>query len=108
MLRTAFALVLFCLTAFPAWADPQAAMAIVSSIPGVLRAEEDTAGNLWVAVNDNHKTPWNTVATNICKIVIPQQARIFLVKIVDAASIAPKSKPSQWKMIGGANCGMVQ
>ena len=108
MLRSAAILALVCLIALPSRADPQAAMAIVSSIPGVLRAEEDTAGNLWVAVTDNPKTPWNTVANNICKIVIPQQARIFLVKIVDAASIAPKSKPSQWKMIGGANCGMVQ
>ena len=92
----------------PAWADPQSAMAIVSTIPGILKAQEDTAGNLWVVVQNNPQTPWNQVANNICKIVIPHHARIFLVKIVDAASIVPKSKPASWPLLGGANCGMVQ
>ena len=94
--------------AMPAAADPQSAMALVGTIPGVLKAQEDTAGNMWVVVNNNPQVPWNQVANNICKIVIPHKARVFLVKIVDVASITPKSKPKSWAMLGGANCGMVQ
>ena len=108
MLRRVLAISL-CLASVPALADPQSAMALINSIPGVLKAQEDPGGNLWVVVqNKNPQTQWNNVATNICKAVIPHHARIFLVKIVDAATIAPKSKPKDWALLGAANCGNVQ
>ena len=91
----------------PVAADPLSAMEAVRNIPGVLNAQEDAGGNLWVMVQNNPKTNWNDVAGVLCKVVRPHQARIFLVKMVDVATVVPKSKPKEWGLLGGANCGMV-
>ena len=100
--------VVLCLIWAPVAADPQTAVAAVRSIPGISNAMEDNAGNLWVMVQNNPQGQYNLVAANICKIVRPHAARIFLVKVVDVATVVPKSKPKDWGFLGGANCGMVQ
>ena len=96
---------LACLWSGQAHADAQSAMNAVDAIPGVLKSQVDSGGNMWVVVQNNPQTAWTLVAQNLCKIVIPHQARIFLVKIVDVASVGQKSKPADWTMIGAANCG---
>ena len=101
-------MILACLWNVPAYADALSAMNAVDSIPGVLKSQVDNAGNMWVVVQNNPQTPWNKVSQNLCKVVIPHQARIFLVKIVDVTSVKQKSKPSDWSMIGAANCGNVR
>jgi hypothetical protein len=95
------------LISIPAFADPQSAVQAVRSIPGVDNAFEDTGGNLFVLVRQNPSAQWNNVAVEICKIVRPHQARIFLVKMVDEATVAPKSKPKDWGLLGAASCGMI-
>ena len=101
-------LLFLCLLAAPVAADPQSAMATVRGIPGVVDAVADNGGNLFVLVQNSPQGQWNAAAARICKIVRPHEARIFLVKMVDVASVMPKSKPKDWSYLGGANCGMVQ
>ncbi len=96
-----------CLMSSPAWADPQSAVAAVRAIPGVETASEDAAGNLFVFVKNSPNGQWNRAAAGFCKLVRPHEARIFLVKIIDRDTVKPKSKPTEWGMLGAANCGMV-
>lgn len=97
-----------CLLAVPVAANPQSATATVRLIPGVINAMTDNGGNMFVFVQNNPQGQWNTAAEKICKIVRPHQARIFLVKMIDAASVNQKNKPKDWSMLGGANCGSVK
>ncbi len=94
------------LAAVPAAADLETAVALVRSQPGVLGAVPDGAGNLWVSVVANPQVDWNSYARLMCRMVVPQQARIFLVKIVDVNSTHRSRNPRNWKMIGGANCAL--
>ena len=98
---------LLCLWAAPVWADAGTAMATVNGIKGVLGSQVDTGGNLWVVVKNDPQIPWNVVAVNLCKVVRPHQARIFMVKMVDMASVTSKNKSKDWSVIGVASCGMV-
>ena len=105
-----FAAMMVCLgglVAAPVHADPASAMAVVNRLPGVVRAAEDNAGNLWVMVNTQPGLDWSTYAAKVCQIVRQHHARIFLVKIVDMRSVQPKKKPKDWTMVGGANCASV-
>ena len=92
------------LAAAPAAADVQTAVAMVRAEPGVLAAVPDGAGNLWVSVLANPQVNWNGYAQVICRMVVPQQARIFLVKVVDVNSTHQSRNPRTWKLIGGARC----
>ncbi len=96
------------LTATPARADQTAAAVIARQFPGVLATLPDNGGNLWVMVEPAAGATWNSLAAQICLAVRPAQARIFLVKVVDIASTRASKKSSDWKLLGGANCSMVQ
>ena len=91
-----------------AQADPQSAMAAVREVQGVQQAQEDSSGNLWVMVQRQPNGNYDAAAAQICRMVIHHQARIFLVKMVDAQSVTHKSKPKEWVVMGAANCRMVQ
>lgn len=95
------------LMSFPAMADPQSALMAVRAVPGVVNAFEDRGGNLWVLVNNTQGARWNPAAANICKLVRQYEARIFMVKLIDAATFNPKNKPKDWTMLGAVNCGMI-
>jgi hypothetical protein len=90
-----------------ALADSMSAVGAVRTLPGVLNAVDDGRGNLWVAVQNRAGAQWNAYATEMCKVIRPYRARLFLVKVVDFTTIRPKSKPKDWLLLGGANCGMV-
>lgn len=89
----------------PAKADQASAVAAARQLPLVLDAIPDPAGNLWVTVMQRPSVQWNALATQVCQVVVPHHARIFLVKIVDFNSVRTSKKPSDWHMLGGANCG---
>jgi len=93
------------LAAVPALADQLSAVNAVKGMPKVLDAVPDNAGNLWVSVVPDPKIQWNDYAGIVCKVVAPHRARIFLVKMVDNSSVHGK-RPQDWRLIGGANCGL--
>jgi hypothetical protein len=99
-------LVALVLAAAPARADMQTAINLIKHSPGVLDVVPDNAGNLWVTVLPNGNVNWSAYAAQMCRIVVPQKARIFLIKVVDATTVAKsKSKTSRdWRLLGGANC----
>jgi len=94
------------LPAAPAWADQQSAIAAVRQNPNVVDAIPDNAGNLWVTVGADPKIDWNRFAMLTCTAVQPHHARVFLVKVVDAASVRLSKTPQKWRLLGGANCGV--
>ncbi len=92
------------LAASTALADERTAVAMIRHQPGVLNAVPDRAGNLWVSVLPNSKVNWSAYAQAMCRLVVPQRARIFLIKVVDATTVAKSKKPHDWHLLGGANC----
>ena len=92
------------LAASPALANEQTAINLVRHEPGVLNAVPDHAGNLWVSVLPNNSMNWGVYAKALCQVVVPQQARIFLIKVVDATTVAKSKNPHDWRLLGGANC----
>lgn len=90
-----------------ALADASSAVATVRTLPGVVSANEDGGGNMWVAVQNRSGAQWNAYAVGVCKMVRPHRARVFMVKVVDFTTIRPKSKPKDWLLLGSANCGDV-
>lgn len=102
---------LFCaaamLWALPAAADVESAVLTARSMPGVVNASADGKGNLWVSVQNRANAQWDAYAVEMCKVVMPHRARIFMVKVIDFTSIRPKTKPQDWRVLGAANCGAV-
>jgi len=88
----------------PAQADINSAVKAVDALPGVLGANPDNAGNLWVMVAPNPGVQWSQYAAQVCLVVLPHHARIFLVKVIDAGSVHSKA-PKDWRMLGAASCG---
>jgi hypothetical protein len=104
-IRTAIILAAVLATS-PALADQASAVAMVKQQMGVLDAVPDHAGNLWVKVLPNPGVDWSGYATALCTAIIPHHGRIFLIKVVDATSVKGSKKPQEWRMMGGANCGL--
>lgn len=92
------------LAAAPALADVNTAVNLVKQQARVIDAVPDNAGNLWVSVLPDAGVNWNAYAALTCRIVVPQQARIFLIKIVDATTVHKSRNPHDWRLLGGANC----
>jgi len=107
-MRTLLALLAMGLTATDALADADSVAAVVKTMPGVVSSQQDNAGNLFVMVNNAPGIDWTRYSAGICKVVIQHHARIFLVKMIDANTVRPRSKPRDWGMLGGANCSVVQ
>ncbi|MDO8608603.1 MAG: hypothetical protein Q7R40_18885 [Phaeospirillum sp.] len=88
-----------------ALADQDSALAAVRSSPGVLDAKIDDRGNLWVMVIKNVKVAWDQYAIQMCTVVRPHQARVFIARIVDVTTVGGGKKPSEWKQLASASCG---
>jgi hypothetical protein len=86
-----------------ALADQDSALAAVRSQPGVLDAQLDERGNLWVVVK-NERIAWDQYAVGMCALVRPHQARVFSAKIIDVTSVGRGKKSSEWKQLAQANC----
>ncbi len=100
-----FAVLLAALVAAsPARATVDTAVAIVKQQPRVINAVPDNAGNLWVTVLPDSKVNWSAYAKLLCQVVVPQRARIFLIKVVDATTVPKSKSPQGWRLLGGANC----
>ena len=94
------------LTASPALADMQGAVNVVKHQPLVMDAVPDNAGNLWVTVLPNASVNWSVYAAQLCRVVVPQRARIFLIKVVDVTTVPKSKSPHDWRLLGGANCAV--
>ncbi|SEH48704.1 hypothetical protein [Magnetospirillum fulvum] len=92
------------LTAAPAHADRETALAAIRATPRVLDAQIDDRGNLWAIVK-NDQVSWTQFATVLCVVVRPHQARVFSARVVDVTSVGRGRKSSEWKVLAQANCG---
>jgi len=86
-----------------ALADQDSALAAVRSQPGVLDAQIDDRGSLWVVVK-NARIAWDQYAVGMCALVRPHQARVFSAKIIDVTSVGRGKKSSEWKQLAQADC----
>ncbi len=91
----------------PAQADQDSALAAVRSKPGVMDAQIDTRGNLWVMVK-NANIAWDQYAAFMCGVVRPHQARVFAVHVVDFTSVGRGRKSGEWKQLAQMNCAALQ
>jgi hypothetical protein len=92
------------MAAAPARADLDGAVRAVKAQPKIIDAVADNAGNLWVTALPDQTIAWSAYAGILCKVVVPHHARIFLIKMVDATSVGASKKPTDWRLIGAANC----
>jgi hypothetical protein len=87
-----------------AWADQASAIAAVRAQPRVIDATIDNGGNMYVSVKAE-KLPWDQYAVQLCNLVRPHQARIFVIRIVDLTTVTAGKRPGDWKVFAQATCG---
>jgi hypothetical protein len=102
-IRSLLAAIMMLCAPLAAMADQDSALAAVRSQPGVLDAQLDDRGNLWVVVK-NDKIAWDQYAVFMCTVVRPHQARVFSARIIDVTSVGRGKKSSEWKQLAQANC----
>ena len=88
----------------PARADRDSALAAVRAQSLVLDTRLDDRGTLWAMVKPE-RLAWDQFAVFLCKQVVPHQARIFTVKVVDVTSTGRGRKPEEWTVLAQARCG---
>jgi hypothetical protein len=105
-IKTLFAAFVLLAAPMTALADQDSALAAVRAQPGVLDAQLDDRGSLWVVVK-NDKIAWEQYAVFMCTVVRPHQARVFSARIIDVTSVGRGKKSSEWKQLAQANCSLL-
>jgi hypothetical protein len=88
-------------------ADQTSAVQAARSQSKVIDALVDNGGTMWVSVKPE-KLAWDQFAGFLCSVVRPHRARIFVVRVVDVASVAFGKRPSEWRQLGNAHCDQVK
>lgn len=88
----------------PAKADQVTAIQAVRAQPRVIDAQMDNSGNLYVFVKPE-KLQWTQLASGLCGVVRPHQARIFRVRIVEVTQANFSKPPATWSRLAEADCG---
>jgi len=90
--------------AAPAHADRDSAIAALRQQAPILESRIDDRGTVWAIVKPEKKA-WGQYAAALCAALVPHQARIFTVKVIDVSTVGRGRKPAEWTVLGQAACG---